>query len=460
MSGSESNMTKERRVGSDFVASSLTREKVDVMMDCPANQVRIGNKFYNAEKLLDFHPGGQLFISAFAGRDASQAFMSYHRKRFPHQKMKFALDNEDTLAPKEDPHLNDDYFDLVERIEKVLPRHKSFAPWTYYLKAFFIIGVCLALEGYMHYTGHYDWHLSAILGLFYAYLGLNIQHDANHGALSANPLVNRLMGMTQNWYGASVTSWVHQHVVQHHVHTNDVHLDPDIEGKVVMRLNPMRPLKKLHAYQWFYFFGLIFLYGFSIVKFSFTTVLEGFYYTPFSELLNRYRYQELAWSLFFYFRWFFLPYYMAPTWTTFFQIAPMFMIFGFYLSVFFHISHNYLGVEQLEDTSPKRSWLHNQVVASSNVAGPILGFLNGGLNYQIEHHLFPRIHHSHYPTIAPVVRQFCEEKGIPYRHFETVTENVISSIQHMYDIGTNVVPEAAKKLENVKMHARTLSVAG
>ena len=60
------------------------------------------------------------------------------------------------------------------------------------------------------------------------FAGLNVQHDANHGAVSRNPKVNRLLGLTQSWIGGSSVSWLHQHVVQHHVHTNDIHLDPDM----------------------------------------------------------------------------------------------------------------------------------------------------------------------------------------------------------------------------------------
>ena len=65
--------------------------------------------------------------------------------------------------------------------------------------------------------------------------GLNVQHDANHGAVSRNPKVNRLLGLTQSWIGGSSVSWIHQHVVQHHVHTNDLHLDPDMTGSDILR---------------------------------------------------------------------------------------------------------------------------------------------------------------------------------------------------------------------------------
>ena len=117
--------------------------------------------------------------------------------------------------------------------------------------------------------------------------GLNVQHDANHGAVSRNHRVNRLLGLTQSWIGGSSVSWIHQHVVQHHVHTNDLHLDPDMTGSDylryesineiltvtissdinihIRRMNPLAPLMKFQLFQHIYFFFLLALYGFNVV---------------------------------------------------------------------------------------------------------------------------------------------------------------------------------------------------
>lgn len=86
------------------------------------------------------------------------------------------------------------------------------------------------------------------------------------------------------------------------------------------------------------------------------------------------------------------------------------------------------------------SFLYKQVTSSSNVGGAWLCALNGGLNYQIEHHLFPRIQHCHYPVIAPVVRAFCESKGVPYVHFPTVGENMASCVRHLSNMGNKEAP--------------------
>jgi fatty acid desaturase (delta-4 desaturase) len=120
----------------------------------------------------------------------------------------------------------------------------------------------------------------------------------------------------------------------------------------------------------------------------------------------------------------------------------MFMVGGFYLAFFFILSHNFEGVYMFDKSNPKEetSFLRKQVMSSSNVGGAWLAFLNGGLNYQIEHHLFPRMQHSHYAMIAPVVREFCLSRGIPYRHFPTIGDNVASCIKHLALMGSQLNP--------------------
>lgn len=293
------------------------------------------------------------------------------------------------------------------------------------------------------------WYLTAPLGLLFAFIGLNIQHDANHGAISRNPTVNRMLGLTQNWIGGSAVDWIHQHVVQHHVHTNDIRHDPDIAGNTFLRLNPLQPLLHIHAFQHLYIFLLICGFGFSVVITSMEHLVSGKHKTSMSSMLSVYRVVEFLYTSLFFIRWMVLPYILVPSFSTFLGIAPMFMTGGFYLAFFFVISHNFVGVKMFDSDDHKKanphkdSFLYNQVVSSCNVGGAILATFNGGLNYQIEHHLFPRISHTHYAKIAPIVREFCKKKGIPYVHFPTIQENVTSCVQHLSNFGheKNPYPE-------------------
>lgn len=416
---------------------SITTESISA--DIGPEAIQIDDKIYCAKILSDIHPGGDIFVKAFAGLDATKAFLSYHRRNFPHSSMIGACIG--ATPSRVSTEYMADYLELCQLVEKVLPRHKSFAPLTYYIKISFILIVAVFLELYIHITKSYHWQLTGLLGFFMALIGLNVQHDANHGAISKYPMINRLLGLSQNWIGGSSLNWIHQHVVQHHIHTNDVHHDPDLRGNPMIRLNPLNPISKFQCVQQVYTFFLMLVFGFSMVVTTFFDVCTGKNMTPFSRMVSLERVFEATTSIIFYIRWFLLPFLWSPTLKMALNIAPLFIVGGFYLAFFFIISHNFVGVHMFDNKSKRKStFLYDQAASSSNVGGAGLCFINGGLNYQIEHHLFPRIQHSHYPTIAPVVRQFCKERNIPYVHFPTIYGNFASCVSHLYIMGTKTNP--------------------
>lgn len=429
------------------------KNETAIAQDKPLTQedyaVQVDDKLYDARKIADMHPGGDIFVKAFGGKDATEAFLSYHRRRFPHDKMTdYFLSN---TKPSKDPNADKDYLELCAEVDKVLPRHKTYAPLYYYVKIGVLLGASFYLEYYMHSRKRYVWYLTGILGLFFAWIGMNIQHDANHGAISRNATVNRILGMTQNWIGGSALDWIHQHVVQHHINPNDVENDPDIVGNTILRLNPLKPLLGVHYFQHIYIFLLFGFFGITYIFFSFIHLYEGFHFTYMSKLVKKNRSFEECTILFFAFRWLVLPLIQVPALSTLLNVLPLFIVGGYYLAFFFLISHNFEGVamnehKYVQEKDP--SFLRRQVETAANVGGSFLGFINGGLNYQIEHHLFPRIQHSHYPTIAPVVRQYCEKKGIKYIHFETVTENVLSCVRHLHQLGHQVNPSNLHSLKS------------
>jgi fatty acid desaturase (delta-4 desaturase) len=399
---------KVAREGDDFVDEQIMKK----MVSMGPETIQVDDIIYSAKSLADFHPGGELFVKAFAGRDATEAFLSYHRREFPHARMTDSLIG--NAVPVKKANADADYLELCRIVEQVLPRNKSFAPIAYYLKVAFILTVAICLESYIHYTKSYVWYLTMPLGFFFALIGLNIQHDANHGAISRNPRVNRILGVTQNWIGGSALGWIHQHVVQHHTETNDVNHDPDLMGSDFLRLNPLKPMLKHQLGQHIYAFLLIALFGIDIIYETLANTIKGFHKTAFSSMVKSNRVFEASTSLLFLIRWVAVPLVQVPHYSTMLNVLPMFVVAGYYLAFFFIISHNFVGVHMFDKSSQNStdSFLWKQVASSSNVGGSVLCFMNGGLNYQIEHHLFPRIQHTHYPLSAPVVREFCLAKGI------------------------------------------------
>ncbi|CAB4070384.1 E1.14.19.3 [Lepeophtheirus salmonis] len=350
-------------------------------------------------------------LKHFAGRDATTAFLSYHRKKFPHNKVSFALEGIDpTVSEKDIRDVDEDYLELCRRVHRVIPRHKNIRS--------------LAL------LWAYTWYYASSIGLCYALIGLNIQHDGNHGAVSSKPWLNRLAGLSMNFIGHSSVDWVHQHDVQHHIYTNDVDLDPDIDG------TPLLSSQSVEASSQDPWPSIYLL-------FYDNQSLRGH-----CELLHFEKYWKLEalGPMLLILRMYIIPIIRVPSIWTVLNIFLLMGTFGQYVAFFFILSHNYVGVHHTQGETKTKSFIYKQVACSSNVGGKLLCFFNGGLNYQIEHHLFPRMCHVHYPTVAPIVRQFCKEKSIPYNHFPTITENFVSTAEHLLGLGTEIKPTTMKFL--------------
>lgn len=139
------------------------------------------------------------------------------------------------------------------------------------------------------------------------------------------------------------------------------------------------------------------------------------------------------------------------TWTTFAHINVMGIAGSLSLGMLFTLSHNFenadrdpiataekLAQEQSNEKSDLDSracWFRAQVETSSTYGGTISGWLTGGLNFQVEHHLFPRMSSSWYPYIAPTVRRVCAKHNIHYAYYPWVWQNMISTLKYTHEVG-------------------------
>lgn len=270
--------------------------------------------------------------------------------------------------------------------------------------------------------------LAVSLGLAMAGIGFGIQHDANHGAYSARRGLNRLMGLTLDVLGASSYVWRVKHNVAHHTYTNVAGVDDDIDVGPLARLAPAQPRRWFHRLQQLYMWGL---YGLLVPKWHLIT--------DFRDLalgrIARTRFQrprgwelvELVGAKALFFAWAFaLPLLLHPLSVVLAYYALTVFVTGLVLSVVFQLAH---CLEEAEFPEPAPgserlpdAWAVHQVQTTVDFAprSRALGWYLGGLNFQIEHHLFPRICHLHYPRIAPIVRAVCAEHGVRYRVHETL----------------------------------------
>ena len=157
----------------DHEKTTFTRREIESKRH---DLVIIEDRVYDADRFQWAHPGGSLFVAMFGGRDGTLAFQSYHMRNFPHEKLRPYLRGR--LAPGETiTRFDQDHLELSKKLGGAAP---YFAPRHQQYKAAFIWALAFALEAYA-LTVKRSWALATVLGFLYAMIGLNIQHDANHG---------------------------------------------------------------------------------------------------------------------------------------------------------------------------------------------------------------------------------------------------------------------------------------
>ncbi|RCR68216.1 fatty acid desaturase family protein [Larkinella punicea] len=286
--------------------------------------------------------------------------------------------------------------------------------------------------------------LSGIMGIGIAGVGMSVMHDANHGSFSTSPWVNTLFSGSLYLLGGNVYNWKVQHNTLHHTYTNIDQLDSDITGKPFLRLCDQQRLQKMHRYQHIYAFLLYGLMTFSFLVKDFKQIGE-FNRKSKSKLTKPFSSREililLAGKLFYVVFVGVLP--LALTDITFGQWALGFLLMnfvaGFVLSVIFQLAHIIEEVHspiRNDQGNIENAWAIHQLESTANfaVSRPLSWFI-GGLNYQIEHHLFPSIGHVHYPAIAPIVQATAQEFGLPYYQKTSLMDALGSHVNMLKNLG-------------------------
>ncbi len=286
-----------------------------------------------------------------------------------------------------------------------------------------------------------------VMGLGVAGIGLSIMHDANHGAYSANKRVNTLMSYWINFVGGDALNWRIQHNVLHHSFTNIDGHDEDIDPGGLMRFSPHKERAKFHRFQHIYAW---FLYG--------LMTLLWITFKDFKQL-NRYKEKgllrgekksynrllsEIIISKVLYYAFALgiplLTVTAVAWWQTILFFIAMHYLAGLILALVFQPAHVIPEIEYpLPDENGKmdNNWAMHQLYTTANFApgNKILSWYVGGLNYQVEHHLFPQICHIHYAKIAKIVKATAEEYGLPYHSQKHFRGAIYKHAQMLYKLG-------------------------
>jgi len=283
--------------------------------------------------------------------------------------------------------------------------------------------------------------LFALTGVFLAGIGMSVMHDANHGAYSAKESVNRWVGYSLNLLGGMVMNWKMQHNVLHHTYTNIAGLDEDIDTKLALKLSPHGPTTKAHKYQWFYAF---FLYMILTLYWGVAKDLVQFIHYKRAGLNKQSKGKNALWLIkativkSLYFAAFIgLPIYAGmPAWQAIVGFLIMHAVSGWILSVVFQLAHvvpDAYFPQPDENGLIPYSWAEHQLRTTMNFStkNKWLSWYVGGLNFQVEHHLFTKICHVHYPAISEIVKRTAAEFGVPYYEKATFGEALREHIRFL-----------------------------
>jgi len=276
--------------------------------------------------------------------------------------------------------------------------------------------------------------LSLSIGLAMAAIGFNVQHDGGHRSYSEHPWVNRLAAMALDLLGGSSYVWARKHNSIHHTYSNITGHDDDIELGGIGRLSPHQPHRPWHRFQHLY---LWVLYGFLPTKWQF--------YDDYNNVLSKHvgpyelapmRFSDwvvfLSGKLAFYSLAFALPIYVHGVWNVLGCYAAASMVQGIVLSTVFQLAHCVEGADfplaEPETQRIARPWAEHQLETTVDFSrtNPFITWLVGGLNFQVEHHLFPQICHVHYPALSAIVEETCREYGVSYKSHGSLWSGIAS----------------------------------
>ena len=298
-----------------------------------------------------------------------------------------------------------------------------------FVKSAVVLGFTAAIYVLLVFFARTWWQavpLSILMGLAAAGIGFNIQHDGGHKAVSKHPWLNFASAATLDLIGASSYMWRWKHGLFHHQYVNLAGHDADIDLGIFGRLSPHHRRMSFHRWQHLYLWPL---YGLLSLKWwiydddrDALTGRLGVHKIPrpakwelFTFLAGKAIFLTLALGVPL------LLHPVLPVLSLFFLTS---LVLGVALSVVFQLAH---AVEEssfpqvLSDGSLDAGWAEHQVRTTVDFCreNPVVTWLVGGLNFQIEHHLFPRVSHIHYPAISRVVEQVCREYGVAYREHPT-----------------------------------------
>lgn len=396
----------------------------------------IHGQYYDLSSFIGSHPGGSEMLLLGRGRDCTEMFESVHAlsKRNVHALLaKYKVDTPEGVPPppvdmfswKSDGF----YAVLTQRVRKYFEEqalsHK--ATPAYWIKVSLMFTLWLCSVTYAFSTGSLAAGLLA--GFVMNMIGFCVMHDGSHYGISANPLVNRVLHtLWSDWNLWSHFLWLRHHTYGHHSYTGVYRRDPDlVNGQLFFRKHNENPFLPQHKQQWWSTFVLLWALPNQHLGQALLYIRSWVLNSVFGVALERVSLVDFvvstaiyAPSLYFHFV---LPFQLLPTSAALSMLALYWAGQGLGYALNIIPNHDTYETHTLigsPSTGGQRDWGEQQLLGSGNhttdggLWGTVVTTLWGGMNFQIEHHLFPSVSHVHYASISKIVQQTADEFGLPY----------------------------------------------
>jgi linoleoyl-CoA desaturase len=286
--------------------------------------------------------------------------------------------------------------------------------------------------------------LSSLLGFILASIGFNVMHDACHGSYSSKKWVNELLGYSLNALGGNAFIWKFKHNIIHHTYTNVDGVDDDIAKSPLMRQCASQKWVPAHRFQHIY---VVLVYAISSFAWVFIMDFNKYFKqkvftTPLQKMTTKdhviFWVSKALYILFY----IVIPVSVVGWGPWAIAFAFMHLSMGLALAIVFQLAHVVEHVEfeaaaGMEEKVIENEWAIHQVKTTANFAPDnlLVNWYVGGLNYQIEHHLFPRVSHVHYPALSKLVQESCKEFNLSYNSFPTMQGSIRSHFKMMRQLG-------------------------
>ncbi|HKH61063.1 MAG TPA: acyl-CoA desaturase [Flavitalea sp.] len=341
------------------------------------------------------------------------------------------------------------YNDLKSSVEAYFTNNniQKTGDWRLYLKAAILIPSAIFIYIFLlesQYPGWLGISLTALLGFIFASIGFNVMHDACHGSYSSKKWVNNVLGLTLNALGGNAFIWKFKHNIVHHTYTNVDGIDDDIAKSPIMRHCNTQKWMPAHRYQHIY---VILVYAISsfawVMMMDFTKYFsQKIFNTPLQKM-NRQEHVIFWLSKIMYMVFYIaVPVYFVGWGAWAVGFAAMHVTMGLVLALVFQLAHvvehtEFEVVGAMDSKQIDNEWAIHQIRTTANFApkNKVISWFVGGLNYQVEHHLFPRVSHIHYPAISKIVHDTCTRHNLPYHEYSTMTAAVASHFRMMKQLG-------------------------